>query len=229
MLSKNNSIAILDPNEKRAQKLKEILKGWNCFVLPNQEAIFHFEKPIGILLLNAEIKEISFLIKKAKEKNILKILLLAFKNQETIIGEALNAGANDYLILPVRQHELLTRLHVFWHQLQKSDAPYLKHYDFSFKRYPNRLFYKNEMIKLAPKEFELADLLFHHMDQPLSRAHIAQAVWQMDGNDMLRTIDTHISRVRTKLNLRPSNGYFLEHIYGFGYCLRFLSLNQKDK
>lgn len=57
------------------------------------------------------------------------------------------------------------------------------------------------------------------MGQPLSRAHILETVWRQSTDIPLRTLDTHISSVRVKMDLRPHAGYRIIPIYGYGYRL----------
>jgi DNA-binding response OmpR family regulator len=68
----------------------------------------------------------------------------------------------------------------------------------------------------------VARLMFKHLGRPLSREHLNQAIW--NGDAIARTIDTHVSRVRTQLGLTVDNGFQLQAVYGFGYRLERLSV-----
>ena len=72
---------------------------------------------------------------------------------------------------------------------------------------------------MTDKEFELAAFLFRNLGRLLSRGHLLEAVWGRNPDLATRTVDTHISRVRSKLNLRPENGFRLTPTYNFGYRL----------
>ena len=75
------------------------------------------------------------------------------------------------------------------------------------------------VIDLTAKEFELAIFLFKNSGKLLSRELIANSVWGRPISDLSRTIDTHISRIRKKLDLCPEHGYRLQPIYNAGYRL----------
>ncbi len=84
-------------------------------------------------------------------------------------------------------------------------------------------------VDLTQKEFDLALLFFRHLGRPLSRAFIHETVWSRDAELVSRTMDTHVSRVRNKLALRPENGYRLAPVYSYGYRLEQLGGNEPEK
>ena len=57
------------------------------------------------------------------------------------------------------------------------------------------------------------------MGRLLSREHLREAVWGINADKPSRSLDTHISRLPTKLDLRPGNGFLLSAVYGLGYRL----------
>ena len=78
---------------------------------------------------------------------------------------------------------------------------------------------EGEPIDVTHKEFDLALLFFRNIGRPLSRAYILEAVWCATMAVPSRTMDTHVSRVRNKLQLRPENGFRLVPVYSYGYRL----------
>jgi len=80
-------------------------------------------------------------------------------------------------------------------------------------------------ITMTQKEFQLALLLLANIGKALSRSDIREAVWGRNCDVPSRTLDTHVSRVRSKLGLRPSSGYLLAPLYSFGYRLENLKLH----
>ncbi|MDL2283599.1 response regulator transcription factor [Oxalobacter sp. OttesenSCG-928-P03] len=226
-------IAILDSERIRADRMFRSLSaaGYTCLLYRNRDRFLEAIQThaFDILLVGVEKMEkgLSPMIQAAKEKGLKKVLILAKTAQVASVSEGLAVGADDFLCLPLRQHELQMRISVLARQIapERGAHQHLKYGDFEFDRYPNNVKYMGEGIRLTAKEFDLALLFFRHIGMPLSRAHIAEAIWKMDGNDMARTIDTHVSRVRNKLNLKPKNGFLLEQVYGFGYQLH--ALNEK--
>jgi len=76
-----------------------------------------------------------------------------------------------------------------------------------------------EVVQLTNKEYELALLLFHNVGRLLSRSYVMEKVWGTRVELNTRTVDTHISRIRNKLVLRPETGWRLMSVYHHGYRL----------
>ncbi|MEO7404125.1 MAG: winged helix-turn-helix domain-containing protein, partial [Burkholderiales bacterium] len=74
-------------------------------------------------------------------------------------------------------------------------------------------------VDLTQKDFDLAVFLFRNLGRLLSRGHILENVWGRSPNLNTRTVDTHVSRLRSKLGLVPENGWRLVAIYQHGYRL----------
>ncbi|CAN5911492.1 response regulator transcription factor [soil metagenome] len=151
------------------------------------------------------------------------VLMLTARAGEFEVVQALNGGADDYLVKPCRPFELLARINVLMRRLsvptlaQSVEQIEGLHFD-AAQRVVTR---DGAAIKLTHKEFEVARLLFKHFGSPLSREHLNQSIW--NGDAIARTIDTHVSRVRTQLGLTVENGFQLQAVYGFGYRLERLN------
>ena len=95
--------------------------------------------------------------------------------------------------------------------------------DYRFEPATHSVAHARWRVRLTHKEFALALLLFSHLGQPLSRAYLQESIWENDPDTATRTIDTHIARLRSKLQLKPDHGYRLATVYGYGYQLERLS------
>lgn len=154
------------------------------------------------------------------------VLLLSPRSAENELMAALEAGASDYLVKPVRHGELALRIQLLLRRTYPDQhAGESLHFDaYSFDTASSRIVREGKTIEVTQKEFDLALLLFRHLGRPLSRAYIRETVWPGESELPSRTLDTHVSRVRSKLSLRPENGYRLAPVYSFGYQLEKLSM-----
>lgn len=143
------------------------------------------------------------------------------KDKEQSIVRGLEAGADDYLVKPIRQAELVARLAAIHRRTgavaggnQLEVAPY------AISASGKSLSLRDEAINLTNREFELAYFLFRNAGKILSRSHILEAIWGIDNKSVsTRTVDTHMSRLRKKLDLCDENGWKLSAIYQHGYRL----------
>ncbi|MFK7964182.1 MAG: response regulator transcription factor [Burkholderiaceae bacterium] len=158
------------------------------------------------------------------------VLFATVRDAEEDVVEALQAGADDYMVKPLRGAELVARLNALVRRAQPptSEERFLDFDRFKFDLRTQTLTANNEAIDMTQKEFHLALLLFRNIGRPLSRGHIREEVWGHDSDVPSRTMDTHVSRVRTKLNLRPEEGYLLAPVYSYGYRLEHLTEDKPE-
>lgn len=165
------------------------------------------------------------------EKNIkAPIIVITARDAEADVVEALESGADDYVIKPIRVNELLARIRaVVRRTAAGNDSADAFAFDrFRFDRRTLHVMKGGAAVEMTQKEFHLAVLLLRNIGKPLSRSHILESVWGRDTYVPSRTMDTHISRVRTKLDLRPEHGYLLAPVYSFGYRLEKLSSDNSE-
>ncbi|TWC69761.1 response regulator transcription factor [Herbaspirillum sp. SJZ099] len=151
------------------------------------------------------------------------VLLLAAPAQKALLQTLRAAGADDYLVKPIRRNELALRLELLLHAADPQAAGSVVHsggFVFDLDRLRVSCPARPSLdAALTRKESELALLLLEHLGRPLSRAFIQERIWGAEPEVPTRTIDTHVSRVRNKLGLKPEHGYKLATVYGYGYQL----------
>ncbi len=157
------------------------------------------------------------------------VLLMVAGGREDDIIEGLSAGADDYLIKPLRPSELVARLQALLRRSNPNEtleryefAPFSFHSDaceVSFALDGDEGKSVARRVTMTQKEFDLGLLLFRNAGRPLSRNHIRETVWGGDADVSSRTMDTHVSRLRSKLELGPASGYRIMPVYGYGYRL----------
>ena len=158
-------------------------------------------------------------------KERVPVLFITEPRNEADVIEGLAAGADDFMVKPVRTNELSARINALLRRAyqRRHDA------DLVFGRYAldpvtRSVSTGDAAVLLKQKEFDLALFLFQNLGRLLSRKHLLQAVWGIDVEVASRSLDTHVSRVRTKLTLNPQNGFQLAAIYGLGYRLDAVSV-----
>jgi len=147
-------------------------------------------------------------------------IVVTTRDKEQSIVMALDTGADDYLVKPVRRAELVARVAAI---LRRSGAggaldtiSDVSPYVVDIREQTISL--DNVEIPLTNREFGLAVLLFRNAGKLLSRSHILEAIWGIDNNTVsTRTVDTHVSRIRKKLRLNSDNGWKLTAVYQHGY------------
>ncbi len=152
------------------------------------------------------------------------IIFITSRDSEEDIVSALNAGADDYLVKPVRQFEFLARVKANTKRSQPaSESIKIESPPYSFNPDNEQVFVNGDEIELSSKEFELAMYLFANSGKLLERKEILAAVWRQEADLNTRTVDTHVSVIRKKLSIGPENGWRLKSVYGHGYRLEKLA------
>jgi DNA-binding response OmpR family regulator len=149
------------------------------------------------------------------------VLFVTVRDTEEDIVHALNSGADDYMVKPVRQSETLARVGALLRRAypqKEMTHLVIPPYEFDTQAGIARL--NGTAVALTPKEFELAVLLFRNIDRLMSRGHLQETVWGRGVELPTRSVDTHISQVRKKLGLRGEYGFRAAAIYNYGYRLK---------
>lgn len=153
------------------------------------------------------------------------IIFVTQRDEEEDIVRILGQGADDYLVKPVRQRELLARIAALARraQLDAPQDPVLEFPPFAFDTIERLVRFGDRAVQLTQKEMDLAVFLFRNAGRILSRDHILESVWGHRPGMNTRTVDTHVSRLRNKLDLGPASGWRLTGIYHHGYRLERVS------
>ena len=149
------------------------------------------------------------------------VIFTTARDREEDIASMLRAGADDYIVKPLRKLELLARLDAVLRRA-RSQKPMDEIFDlaeFKVNVEARTITRHGQQVELTQKDFDLAVFLFRNLGRLLSRGHILENVWGRSPNLNTRTVDTHVSRLRSKLRLVPEHGWRLVAIYQHGYRL----------
>ncbi|KDP85252.1 response regulator transcription factor [Cupriavidus basilensis] len=158
------------------------------------------------------------------------ILFLTSRSMEEDIVAGLGAGADDYMVKPIRRAELVARVSALLRRTYpqaQQDSAVIRVGNYRVDPQARTVTCGENKAEISPREFDLALFLFRNLGRLVSREVMEQAVWGREIGAGSRTLDTHISRLRIKLALRPENGVRLTSVYSHGY--RFEAAGDGDK
>lgn len=153
------------------------------------------------------------------------ILFITHRQEERDIVQGLECGADDFMAKPVGRSELQARVASLLRRTYPNHGAenVLEFGQYRFLPETRALEINGVSIELRHLEYELALYLFQNKGNLLTRDHLREAIWGQVPEMNSRTLDTHISRLRAQLDLRPANGYLITSVYGMGY--RFESVD----
>ena len=150
--------------------------------------------------------------------NNVPIIMLTARGQEVEKVYGLRAGADDYITKPFSLMEFLARIDAL---LRRTSRHTLEdHYAFGdvvldFKRYEATK--GGAPLDLSPREFRLLKYLVEHRGEVVTRDQLLDSVWSNDLFPTTRTIDTHVAKVRQKIEETPGSPRYILTVHGVGY------------
>ncbi len=225
-------IAILEDDLALAGYVEKSLleSGYSCVMFTDGQKLLHhlYRENFDMLILDWNVPGMSGIeILHWMRENLdtrPPALMLTSRSAEEDIVAGLSAGADDYVVKPVSPAVLLARVKAVARRVYPEPATTIETYGaYRFDIRAEAVEVEGQSVALTAKEFGLAILLFRNMNRALSRAYLLETIWGVKPDLPTRTLDAHISNVRTKLNLRPANGLKLTPIYSYGYRLEALT------
>ena len=147
------------------------------------------------------------------------ILILTAKNQEIDKVLGLELGADDYVTKPFSRRELLARVKAILrrraNQPEGLEACSFGDVDVDFNKYQARK--AGKAVHLTRLEYELLRFLIEQKDGVVSRNEILEEVWEDATAVYPRTVDTHVGRLRKKLEDDPNDPRYIVGVRGVGY------------
>lgn len=226
-------IASLEDDPAQGELIQSVLTeaGFQCSLYTKgRDLLAVLARPhrYSLLLVDWALPDISgFEVLRWIRSNLghsIPVIFVTNRSHETDLVSALQAGADDYIVKPLRQAELVARIQALARRmapLPMQEAPF-QCAAYYVDPVNGRIELRGAAIELAPKEFELALLFLRNPDRLFSRDVLSSSVWNRDIPATSRTIDTHLSNIRRKLQLRPENGVRLTASYALGYRLELL-------
>jgi len=151
------------------------------------------------------------------------ILMLTARGEELDRVIGLSTGADDYVVKPFSPIELVARVRALLRrslrQGEQAQAYRTQHFSLDLNQHiaQRHLDQQTEILDLTPVEFDLLSTFLSYPGRVWSRAQLIDKLWGEDffGDD--RVVDTHVSRLRRKIELDPAQPRFIRTVTGLGY------------
>lgn len=222
-------IALLEDEIEQAKSLANLLveNGHTCNHFQNGKNFIYevLHNSYDVLILDWQLPDMdgTEVLKQVRaEMNWrVPVLFLTSRDSETDIITALDAGADDYVVKPARAGELLARVSALGRRssTEAEEQEELEIGPYVINLSKRTILSSGEDVTLTDKDFDLAVFMFQNIGRLLSRDYLLERVWGISSDINTRTVDTHVSRLRRKLNIKPENGFRIKTIYQHGYRL----------
>ncbi|MGI6279470.1 MAG: response regulator transcription factor [Acutalibacteraceae bacterium] len=221
-------ILVVDDEERIVKLICDFLKSAGYSILSATDGgqaldIFNAQKDsISLLIVDIMMPVIDGweLTKKIREQSDVPIIMLSARSEDFDLLTGFEAGIDEYVTKPFSPAVLVKRVEALLKRAENSK---------SGKSGMNKGLYIDEQaytafvdgkpLELTLKEFELLLYLWKNAGRVLTRDQILDAVWGYDYIGDTRTVDSHIARIRTKLE--DFGATHLKTVYGMGYKLEF--------
>lgn len=151
-----------------------------------------------------------------ERKKEIPIIMLSVMGDAMTKVEALNAGADDYLVKPFFMAELTARVRALLRREHRIVGTVLHVADLTLDSSSHIVQRGRRRIRLNRKEFALLEYMMRHQGVTLTRGMILEHVWDMNADPFTNTVDVHIRFLRQKVD--EGHGVkLIKTVHGYGY------------
>lgn len=233
-MSQTVKILVVDDEERIRRLLKMYLEREKFEIDEAADGEEALEKALkndyNVILLDLMLPGIDGMevCQRVREKKSTPIIMLTAKGEETNRVQGFEVGTDDYVVKPFSPREVVYRVKALLRR--SSETAYLRtdttaqnvivFPDLTIDHDAHRIIAGGEEVLLTPKEYELLHYLAKSPDKVFTREDLLKDVWNYDFFGDLRTVDTHIKRLREKLNkVSPKAAEMIATVWGIGYKL----------
>jgi len=183
------------------------------------------EKP-DLIILDISMPEMDGIevCKEVRKKQSTPIIMLTAKVEEIDRVLGLEIGADDYITKPFSVREFIARVKAVFRRtkmdresLESSTNSELKFTDLIINIDKRKVLQNDIKIDLSPKEFELLVLMASNPGKSYSRSNLLNLIWGYDFEGYEHTVNSHINRLRAKIEPEMANPTYIMTTWGVGY------------
>jgi two-component system alkaline phosphatase synthesis response regulator PhoP len=162
--------------------------------------------------------------KMIRTKSSIPIIMLTAKTEEIDRVLGLEIGADDYISKPFSIRELIARVKAIFRrskmmseQLDQAGKTELMYKNLTINIEKRKVTHNDHKVDLSPKEFELLALMASNPGKSYSRSNLLSLIWGYDFEGYEHTVNSHINRLRAKIEPEMANPTYIITTWGVGY------------
>lgn len=225
----NEAYVLVIDDEPQIRNLLQITLESNGYKVQNaatakEGLVLSTNHPPDIVLLDLGLPDESgqSVLKKLRGWYTKPVIIISVQNDEEDIVDALDNGANDYIVKPFRTGELLARLRSALRlSADAEDFPVLHFNDLEIDLSSRTVKKEGELIKLTATEYSLLALLAQNEGKVLTQQYILKQIWGPTYTEQSQYLRVYVAQLRKKIEADPNHPLHLITETGVGY--RFLS------
>jgi len=219
-----NTVLVADDDERIREVVRLYLEteGFEVYQAENGQQVIETirKKNIDLLVLDLMMPVLDgwTVCKIVRKDTKIPIVMLTAKGEENDRVLGLDLGADDYVVKPFSPRELVARVKAVLRRVEgdKNDSS-VTYPGFRLNMVTREVEVGGTMVKLTSKEFDLLLCLARNPGRIYNRDQLLDMVWGYDYCGDSRTVDTHINRLRTKLDSQAGNSDLIQTVRGAGY------------
>ena len=174
---------------------------------------------LDLMMPGIQGMELCRILRNDPKTKDLPVIILTAKTDEVDRVLGLEMGADDYLTKPFSPRELIARIKAVLRRSARAlpEGKYITVGELTINTETYSVTKNNAPLNLSPTEFRLLLYLVERRGKIFNREHLLNAVWKDEGYVEPRTVDVHISRIRTQIEEDPANPVYIKTRRGHGY------------
>jgi two-component system, OmpR family, response regulator len=184
-----------------------------------------YEQPLLVVLdlMLPGIDGLQVCRKVRERQDYVPIIILSAKSSETQRVVGLELGADDYLTKPFSTAELIARIHAVLRRMKAAEAlaegraGVIRHGPLSIDPVAREVRLSGREIVLTSKEFDLLAFFARNAGRAYRRMELLDQVWGHSHDGYEHTVNSHINRLRSKIESDPANPSYILTVWGVGY------------
>lgn len=213
-------ILIVEDEERMRRLIGDYLKREGFKIIEAEDgkmALKSFEhENIDLIILDIMLPEYDgwTVCREIRKSSKVPIIMLTARSEESDELFGFELGADEYVTKPFSPKILVARVNALLRRANVIIEDIVSIEGIEVDQLAHRVLIDGNGVEMTPKEYELLDFMIKNVGQALTREQILDEVWGYDYYGDFRTVDTHIKRLRIKLNEKSN---LIQTVRGIGY------------